>query len=233
MGTSGIDTKRILLMTALGACLLGAVVVVPFMRHAMKERRARLDEAQAQRIAQYRQRLMPCTDELAQRNAATLPLTADDVLIEIRPTFSPTQGVIVSASSVRSYRGISALNLPAPPPGIPYSTEPDPSEIALTPPTPLGRALGRRVLQTLQTEIDHADTPPTYGFDGVTYLLIHGDKCARAWTPQPGTGAYTLALLADGLGELSHQTGEDARVTKTNIRNLLVELESRRLQLEH
>ncbi|MBB5878358.1 hypothetical protein [Xanthomonas sp. 3498] len=232
MKTSGIDTKRILLMTALGACLLGAVVVAPSLRHAVEERRARLDDAQSQRVAHYRQRLTPCTDELAQRNTATLPLTADDVLIEISPTFSPTQGVIVSADSVRGYQGVSAFNLPAPPPGIPYSTSPDPSEIALTPPTPLGPALGRRVLQTLKTEIDHADTPTAYGFDGVSYLLLHGDQCARTWTPQPGARAYTLALLADGLGELSHQTGEEARVTKTNIRNLLIELDADRLQLE-
>ena len=227
--------KRVLFMATPAVLLLGLLLAFPIVADKLDQREDRLDKVRSEKLALYKARLVPCIDDFYQPDVEPLPLGANEVGVEILPSFSPPLGIRISERSMRSYTGEFGFNYPPPPPPSNGSAasrnhEPDArSTLELSPTIQINPVLGKHIVLVLGREIENADADPALGLDGTTYIFRYRGKCATAWSPQAGTRAEKLVRLVEELTKMA-QTGSASN--RTEIRQLLIELEAERFQLD-
>lgn len=229
---AGVDVKRIVLMVAPVALVLCAVVAVPVVLDRWEDRRERLDAIRAEKEALYQARLEPCDREFPPTSIKALTPKPGEVVVDVFPSFEPSEGFILSGDMLSGYQGISSIHFPPPPPppppgsGLEDLVERTTPEFTMSPPVYLPQPLGARLLATLKTEIDHADADPYRGFDGITYILRYDDRCALAWLPREATRAYKIVRLVNALNSLSKEDPGEATPLHAEISRWVTELEA-------
>ncbi|WP_440223828.1 hypothetical protein ACQQ2N_01115 [Dokdonella sp. MW10] len=222
-------------MTAPAVLLLGLFVAFSIVTDKLDQRKDRLNKVRSEKMALYKARLVPCKGDFYPPDVEPLPLGANEVGVEIIPSFSTSIGIRISETSMRSYTGELGFNYPPPPPppngssAYPNREQEARPTFELSQPLPINTELGKHIVLVLGSEIEIADADPALGLDGTTYIFRYRGKCATAWSPQPGTRAEKLVRLVEELAQMS-QTGSASN--RTEIRDLLIELDSDKSQLD-
>lgn len=240
MSRVGISTRRVLRLVAPGVIALVLVVTFPAVSGLYASAKDRVAEAHQARVANYRKGLSACDPMSVQPEVAQVPMRADEVDIGVYPAFSTDEAVRISDAFVYRYSGeINDGPPPPPPPDFPLSPEARQQlleqrqrwkpKIEVSPKIAIDPALGRRLLRNLNYEISHAYTEPDIGFDGTTYLFRYAGKCAYVWSPSDeGSRAFALVELAEAVDALAQSNGSDYVRRKTEVVNLLTDLEADR-----
>lgn len=232
-----VSARNIARMVALPALVIAVVVTMPVVADHLEKRQEQLDRIRADKQTLYDARLQPCPEGIYQPGLEAIVVRSGDVAVDIFPAFHPPEGFKLSGTTLSGYDGVNGVSYPPPPPpppGIVVAPNP-PSDVPrfkLRPPVVLDQETAGNVLRVLKTEIDEADAERYVGMDGTGYVLRHGDKCATAWSPEPGTRAHKIVGLVHVLNQLSTEKSEKIGGLQAEIAQLTSSLDADRRELQ-
>jgi hypothetical protein len=205
-----IDARRILRMViyiAIASAALMGVSLVPLMRKALAEREDDMIAREAQRaVAKYVKGLTPCAfsasdlDGWLQKYLPGRP----DVSIDVDPSFSPQYSIRLVGQDLYYFEfdfPLYEASGSAPPTF-------NPQQAPLIFHSRVSSEIARQFPLVVANDINHARAVLGEGADGTAYFFHVQMRCARTWSPDPGTRAGDFVELSDLLAQ--HAKTNDA-----------------------